>query len=111
MSFSKLHRFWLRPLVFKLLPFGVKGLQVLEGIDPDIFGLQTKLQNAQTLYREISFFWNETSFDGISAKTHIVIVNYFIVVLLTLMASRYFAWFLLNNFYLIMLQAFFRGGS
>jgi len=52
------------------------------------------------LYREISFFWNKTGPDGISAKTHIVIVDYFIVVLLTLMTSRYFACFLLVNIFL-----------
>jgi len=78
----------------------VKGLQVLEGIDPDISGFLTDLQEAQTLYREISFFWNKTGRDGISAKTHIVIVKFFIVPLAILMASRYFACFLLVNIFL-----------
>jgi len=92
-SFSEL---W---LCLEPLPFGVKGLQVLEGIDPDTFGLRTDLQNTQTLYQEISFFWSATSPDGISAKTHIVIVDHFIFVLLLSMVSRYFAWLLFVNIY------------
>jgi len=78
----------------------VKGLQVLEGIALGRSESLIGLQDAQMLYREISFFWNKTSYDGISAKTHIVIVDYFIVVLLTLMTSRYFTCFLLVNTFL-----------
>jgi len=83
-----------------VLYFGVKALKVLEGMDPNRSGLLTELKNAEMLYREISFFWNKTSPDGISAKTHIAIADYFIVVLLTLMASRYFPCFLLINIFL-----------
>ena len=96
-SFSEFCRFWFH---FKPLRFGVKGLQVLEGISLGGFGLPTDLQEAQMLYREISCFWNQTGRDGISAKAHIFIVNFFIVVLLTLMASRYFPCFLLVNIFL-----------
>ena len=100
-SFSELRpsRLWLG---FTPLPFGVNGLQVLEDITLRLgrSRLLIGLQDAQMLYREISFFWNKTSPDGISAKTHIVIVDYFIVVLLTLMASRYFPCFLLVNIFL-----------
>jgi len=82
-TFPTFRRFW---LYFKPLPFGVKGLQVLEGIDPDSYEIRS--HDAQMLYREISFFWNQTGPGGISANTHTAIADYFILILLTLMANR-----------------------
>ena len=95
-SFSELRELWLG---FKPLPFGVKGLQVLEGIDPYTYGV-LESQGTLALYREISFFWNKTGPDGISAEIHIAIVDWFILVMLLFMVSRYFAWFLVVTIFL-----------